>query len=182
VKGESGASNPTQPRHQACESAGGATQEPHKTQAPLLDLALPPLTETLRPLRGERQDRCEQTAVNRCGEQIEGDRSKVAVRDCPQLASISRPSSSTGTRTTSRIGGGFSSSGGLKPRLARMRLTEVSSPIYAMTFSLPPHWRQASGSAWYTLSMSLVDHHVRAREKGSAPRGAGSDLDFSLTT
>jgi len=49
VKGEEGASNPTQTRRLACESAGGATHEPHKTHPTLLDLALSPLTETLRP-------------------------------------------------------------------------------------------------------------------------------------
>ncbi len=46
---------------------------------------------------------------------------------CPQPAWISRPSSSSGTRTTSRVGGGFSCSGGLRPKLSRMRLIEISS-------------------------------------------------------
>ena len=79
-----------------------------------------------------------------------------AVLCCPQQAWISRPSSSTGKRTTSRIGGGFSSSGGLRPSAVRMRFTEISSLTYATTFSFPPHWRQTSGSAWYTLLMSLA--------------------------
>ena len=37
-----------------------------------------------------------------------------------------------------------------------MRFTEISSLTYATTFSFPPHWRQTSGSAWYTLLMSLA--------------------------
>src|SRR5712692_12084157 len=64
VKGESGASNRLNPATKRAR-VPVATQEPHKTHAPLLDLALPPLTETLRPLRGERQERCKQNAVNR---------------------------------------------------------------------------------------------------------------------
>ncbi|HVR72307.1 MAG TPA: hypothetical protein VMT87_15810 [Vicinamibacteria bacterium] len=32
----------------------------------------------------------------------------------------------------------------------------ISSLTCATTFSFPPHWRQTSGSAWYTLLMSLV--------------------------
>ena len=55
--GENRHSNLTQPRRPACGSAGAMTHEPHKAHPTLLDLALPPLTETLRPLRGERQDR-----------------------------------------------------------------------------------------------------------------------------
>ena len=123
-----------------CEWRGsGALQE----SSDLFDIALPTLTETLRPLRGENQDRSWliEAGCRRC---------------CPQQAWISRPSSSTGKRTTSRIGGGFSSSGGLRPSAVRMRFTEISSLTYATTFSLPPHWRQTSGSAWYTLLMSLA--------------------------
>jgi hypothetical protein len=55
-QGENGASNPARPYRQACEIAGGATQEPHKTHPILLDVALAPLTEILRPFAGERQD------------------------------------------------------------------------------------------------------------------------------
>jgi hypothetical protein len=42
---------------------------------------------------------------------------------CPQPAWISHPSSSTGTRTTSRGGGGFSCSGGLRPKYADLVLS-----------------------------------------------------------
>jgi len=43
---------------------------------------------------------------------------KVAGRRCrPQLPGFFRPSSSNGTRTTSRIGAGFSCAGGLGPKV-----------------------------------------------------------------
>jgi hypothetical protein len=113
------------------------TQEPHKTHPALLDIALPALEETLRPWRGERQERKRPSRTS-------------------QMAWISRPSSSTGTRTTSRMGGGFSSSGGLRPSSARMRFTEILSLMYATIFGFPPHCRQASGSAWYSLLISLA--------------------------
>ena len=84
-------------------------------------------------------------------------RSKVAVgAGCLQLASSSRPSSSTGIRITSRTGGGFPASGGRRPSSASMRFTAISSLTYATILSYPPHLRHASGSAWYTLLMSLA--------------------------
>src|SRR5712691_4246720 len=108
------------PSMRECGCRESWPSKPHPT---LLDASLATLMETLPPLRGERQDR---RCCRRC---------------CPQLAWISHPSLSTGTRTTSRIGGGFSSSGGLRPRAVRMRCTEISSLTYATTFSFPPHWR-----------------------------------------
>jgi hypothetical protein len=37
-----------------------------------------------------------------------------------------------------------------------MRFNEISPLTYAMTSSSPPHWRQTSGSAWYSWLMSLA--------------------------
>ena len=44
-----------------------------------------------------------------------------------------------------------------------MRLTVISPVTYATTFSFPPHWRQTSGSAWYTLLMSLAQFGAQRR-------------------
>ena len=62
-----------------------------------------------------------------------------------QVAWISRPSSCTGTRTTLRIGGGFSSSGGLRPRPARMRLTVISRRGTAVMNTLLEGWTPWQG-------------------------------------
>jgi hypothetical protein len=60
-----------------------------------LSTALPRLTETVLPSRGEFQAR---SAV-----------------ECPQPAWISRPSSSTGKRTSSRVGAAFPAAAGSGP-------------------------------------------------------------------
>lgn len=89
VKGESGASNPTQPRRQTCESVrrDSRAQEGRPTSSTLPGLPY----EDTTPLRGERRDR-KWLAVAGLFLSWPGSRS---------------PSSSTGTRTTSRGGGGF---------------------------------------------------------------------------
>src|SRR5712691_5828168 len=56
-KGERGASNPTQPRRQACESAGATSPAPRSRIRPSSTPPCLTLTETLPPLRGERQDK-----------------------------------------------------------------------------------------------------------------------------
>ena len=104
---------------------------------PFLAIALPTLKGTLPPSRDERQDRSWQIEVG-----------------CAQPARISCPSPSTGARTTSRVGGGFSCSGGLRPRWSRMRLMDNSSVMYATILSGPALPLQTSGSACYTLLMS----------------------------
>ena len=57
MKGLANPSRPSQPRCPAGGRAGGASAEPHESQTFPLDLALPPVTETLPPWGGERQDR-----------------------------------------------------------------------------------------------------------------------------
>ena len=69
-KGEREAFTPTQPRRPAWESVGGATHEPRKTHPTLLDLALPPSTKTLRPVRGDRQGRLADRQIGASGASV----------------------------------------------------------------------------------------------------------------
>jgi len=60
-----------------------------------------------------------------------------------------------------------------------MRFTAISSLTYATILSYPPHLRHASGSAWYTLLMSLAQLGGQRLFVG-AGSAARSEPSFSL--
>jgi hypothetical protein len=56
---------------------------------------------------------------------------------------------------------------------------DSSSVTYAMMFSFPPHWRQTSGSAWYTFAIRRAQLGGQRRLIGAASAGS-SEPFFSL--